>query len=444
MPVNIPWITAKTSFRPLPNYPYNLLAPIPSIGTSGPFLFNYYDILGALIKKGDEVIIVTGGVRYSYFAIADVYCSGIDTPSPTQPKSITVSPNVLVAHSAGDQIILPAKPYSRRVGGNVIGPHLPVSVGWWRPSSDAEWASYVGSHLPVPYVRPWPDSVDPQGVPWDKDSLYALSITVLNSSGHASDTFVSRTVFDTGTQANYTVWNYTDMMPVPRSPGVEYTRLGVRDWVSFGLVRTPSTVKYRQVSLSPQRYAWRTWGRSAGESEAQWHNRLSPPNNDYVPGEDLSWDAGTGVISHPTLARWQTGRDYGQGVRGGRYSLSGYASTGAGFSGFTIEVWMSNPGGSDILLHSIPVTLGAVPGGDSDVVTGAWSGVHYPATSGTAVALYCKLTGVSSPTAVHMRGMSFDNGHCLITVFPTTQVPYHTTVITGNTVAPGGLIAPFY
>jgi hypothetical protein len=241
-------------------------------------------------------------------------------------------------------------------------------------------------------------------------------------------------------------------MPVPKVIGAEYTLMTPRKMGQFytyeqrNTFEPPDTVHYNHPSYLRFRTATSNWARdheAAYASRYNWQARpqtifsYSANNNPYSGGSLLTWDTVTGRISGGLAGAVP----YINGVRGGQYSICGqcYDSASGNYTGFTIDVMLDDSGGAgQVLLKSI-VVPGAGSTGPWTVVTGTWAGVVLPTTPGVCREVYLKCTpGIPGATFVAIFGGSG------VLVSESTNVPWCVSVATGDKVAPGGLIAPFY
>ena len=443
-----------------------LTAPIPPISTIGQIR-----VLNARqIKSGEKITIVSAaGVFYEYFATSDIQVVDSTTPGYAD---IPVLPAMQATHAVFDKVYLANDKRPMQRGLNAIGDIRPFSA-YGKPDGE----SNTTPAQCVPHLRSWPWSTDIHGIPYDQSNILALSFYQVQSAFVATKEL--NNIWDystspptlTGSNIDYGAYARTDeernLIAVPKTiPLSTYTALtprqiysqvtyqsiprggyyggmpasayGVSDACRF--YRTATDNKNRSITLSPTKADWL----------AQSYQQVSPapltgsPHNvgsgvGFYPAEDPATKIMANFKPFFATPGLTNTFNYGCGSRGGTYSIQAIGYNGSGFFGqpssaCTIEIWMTRPGQSDIMLASLSFPARSL-GDPYTVQEGTWSGVQAPTANGTCCQLYAK--GYCVDTIV----MS-DPSKC--TVMPSTQVPYVFGITTGNLVAPGGLIAPFY
>lgn len=429
--------------------------PIPGVGTNGTFKFKAVAFdsgkFGRKINVGSEIIVKTGSVYYTYYSLADIPAKNFD-----ETISVPVYPPIQAAHLEDNSVILDPEKFQQRVGETVIGPMLSTSVGSTRLYADALYESETNLNgQGMPYVRDWPEANDPIGIPWGQSDLLALSFRPLNGGDHreVDDAYKSSNVYFAPSGLTHQVWTNLDRLPVPRVISSAYTKRTRRDdaryrvnETSFGTAddyyndferfRTATGNHWRVSSFGAFPYARYHWlpGVQA------FTNKLSVTNSTSGTGGPMGYNPGTGLINNVARMNGYISNIW-SGSRGGRYSLSGFAAgSPGGTCGFTLEVWTTNPGGSDIMLKSIVVPDCSTPPGAPQRVNGTWSAIHLPTNEGTVGSIYCKALPVDPlSTEVYLH-----DTNDVLNIFCTGNIPWAYSIATGNLVAPGGLIAPFY
>jgi hypothetical protein len=405
--------------------------PIPAVGVVGSITLLPGGCQINTIKKGDKITIVppSSSVRYEYTATEDAQAT-----TAGNGLTVAVLPAMQINHGRYSSVWGPVPAFRRYSAINVIQALNPTDKRTY--SLDAPFC--------VPYVEPWPWSADPNGVPWDKDNLLALSFVQQNSFGHR-DSNIDLASFSNGS------YGAGDFIPVPRILGSEYTKFtakyfGTSGYAGLGGIggsgrgycggkdamasfRTDTGIKSRDVNTMPTSDP--RWKQTA------WHPRR-PKFSTHVTGPS---EGNTGILFQQSGSQgvlpWpgsSSGLEIAVvGSRGGYYSIKGYSGNGASHGGFTIRVYQEDPGYSTILLATIVVADGY--NYPAPVTTGTWSAVVLPTVPGTVVKCYCVITpDIAGP--ISAVGLLF--------VAESTNVPWCHHVVTGNLVAPGGLIAPFY
>jgi hypothetical protein len=426
--------------------------PIPAIATNGTLKIKTVagsHKFGRKINAGSKIVVKTGATYYAYYSLADIAVKNFD-----EVISIPVSPPIQAVHAEFNDVELPSEKYHQRIGETVIGPMLSSSVGSSRLYADALYVAdtdQLGTGLP--YVRDWPDTNDPLGVPWGQSDLLALSFFPPNGGSHreTGDAYAVSNIVDSASGLTYQFWGIQDVLPVPRILSAAYTHLtrraGARYRVNefaskfaqrddyfndFERHRTATGNHWRVSSFGPfphDRYVWQP-------SVQLFGNRLSVTNSFSGTGGSLAYDPGTGYVN--LVAAMNNGlSNRWAGSRGGYYSLSGYASGPSGTCGFSLEIWTTNPGGSDIKLLTAAVPDGS---GGPVRVSGTWTDLRLPTNEGTCGVLYAK----AYPTDPTSTGIFLHDTRGPISIFATGNIPWCYSIVTGNLVAPGGLIAPFY
>ena len=410
------YIPVHGSLGPVRTYLTTLGFPVPASGSLGSLA------LRGSYKAGARLVVITAGQRYVYFVISDF--QAVDNFL----HAIPVVPAIQTLHVVGDQVEGPYPDYQKSVAMNAIVSANPRSVN----------PLYASAGYVVPYLREWPDATDPFGLSWDQSNILALSVEPIAGNNPF----------------------FAEMIPVPRTLGAEYTKFSQRSrGMLYGYYGTGSA---RGVS-SPYDISWPYQYRNAAGA---WNSRAQlKPYPHYFSSAAAEPDDGTypeaqvatgtaGMISVPIfypdpwiLLRATTeypnlgASGYAPGSRGGQYSFCGRsfdADTGTQGT-FTIEIRGIYPGLGDVLLHSVLVSSGALLWGP--VASGTWSGIVLP-TDGTGAACshYLKLIPTNPGPNVYTY-LTYGSGAVIAS---STQVPWGHTVVTGNLVAPGGLIAPFY
>lgn len=425
------WKTSVTAAEcQLPYYGY-IINPIPAIGTVGSFVIraatvtppNIYQI--PAVKKGDKLKTSDG---YTYYATEDVQAA-----NEGDSITIPVTPAMQATHANQTRVNGAAPKFIAAGGCSVIRQLNPQT-------------KTLGSNQDYtqcrPYVQPWPWDTDPCGIPWDKDNLLALSFYAPNFPSHKD--------YDVDFASLSTAYaSFPDMIPVPRTIGAEYTPMTPRYFAAqafgprgyyganeqaFGYWRTntdvinrsqyaqlPTDSRWRQMKWRPlqMKFETRTATAAAGGIAFTTSSSFARGN----PG--LLWPGTQGAWAVP-------------GSRGGRYSFGGWSSVPGApgtYSGVTVQVWQENPGFADVMLFSAHVNDGHT--GPPPITTGTWSSVVLPTVPGSVVKCYM----VIIPDIGVMANCNVGGYIC---VSESTQVPWCHHVVTGNLVAPGGLIAPFY
>jgi hypothetical protein len=445
------------SHKSVPREPYfRLTTPIPTSGTTGSLR-----VLSArAVKKGEKVTVVSSaGVFYEYFATTDVQITDSTTPGHVD---IPVLPAMQATHVSFNKVYLAGSADTIRRGYSVIGDVAPFSA-YGKPDGESNLA--LGLLACVPHLRPWPWATDIHGIPYDQANLLALSLWQVQSSFVATKeknniwNYSTSPPTLTSSNIDYGAYARTDeerrLVPVPKSIPSDYTLLTARNVFGrnsgyysmgngnnyalpqkFSLYRTATDEKNRASTLAPTRRDWIPAS----------HEQICPS-----PGTSSSHDIGGGYAIFAgedpvtkVMANWTpyfaqrslTGLQttYGPGARGGTYTLSAIGLRGPGSTACTIEIWMEIPGSADVMLstHSFPARGALDP---YTIREGVWTNLQAPAAPGTCCRVYAK--GYSADPII-ISGVS------ACTIMPSTQVPFVHGITTGNLVAPGGLIAPFY
>lgn len=398
-------------------YLTTLGSPIPASGALGSLS------LRGSYKAGARLVVITAGQRYVYFVISDF--QAVDNFL----HAIPVAPAIQALHVVGDQVEGPYPAYQKIVAMNAIVSANPRSVN----------PSYASAGYVVPYLREWPDATDPFGLSWNQSSILALSVAPVAGDNPF----------------------FAAMMPVPRTIGAEYTKLNQR---SLGIY--DGYYATGQGSSSPYFIQWVTNYRTATALQPrsglsylrqQWRpipHYFTSAVADPDDSTNLGAQVATGTQDVSSLAPWTFLRATTEypvsgnkvstvavGSRGGQYSFCGYSfdSTMGTLDSFTVQIRGNIPGLGDTLLHSVLVSSGATTWGA--VVSGTWAGVVVPTDgTGTACTYYLRIIP-TNPGANVYTYLTYGSGAVIAS---STQVPWGHTVVTGNLVAPGGLIAPFY
>ena len=428
-----------------PAYPVSVLVtPIPGVGTSGTLKIGGVRVVS--IKKGDKITVRnTDGTVWVYFSNVDIQHADLLQPS----MDVAVSPLIQAVHSTSSTVVVSGKKHVRKYGYTVIGDFAPNSA-----KGDPDGTTYFSGVTAFPHLRPWPWASDIHGIPYDQANLLALSF--YNTRSLVGPTLESNPVYDaygnlTSNDYAYGAYARTEeeraLLPVPKTMAAAYTRLIERQ-VYGGLYypsgpypqapvleyyRTATVRKDRLVTLAANRYHWRTCAPiffapalPINATTGLYSAVYADPVTGVSPYSFGGWSGG------PTTA-------HGPGVRGGTYciSCSGLTYPNSMTDVITAEIWMTRPGQSDVLLKSL--SFPSKPYTDpKDVLTGTWAGVQMPTANGTCCTTYMKFFSSGDPANITMEQYS---GYTLL---PSTQVPWAHSVATGNLVAPGGLIAPFY
>lgn len=427
-----------------PAYPVSVLvAPIPGVGTSGTLKIGGVRVVS--VKKDDKITVRnTDGTVWVYFSNVDIQHTDLLAPS----MDVAVSPLIQAVHSTSSTVTVSGKKHVRKYGRTVIGDFAPNSA-----TGDPDGTTYFSGVGAFPHLRPWPWSSDIHGIPYDQANLLALSF--YNTRSLVGPTLESNPVYDasgtlTSNDYAYGAYPRTDeeraLIPVPKTIPVDYVRLLERQVFKgayypsgpypqpplLEYYRTATGVKDRLVTLASSRYHWRAC--------APIFSSPALPVNATGFYRDVYADPVTGVSPY-VLGGWSGGPtiENGPGVRGGTYCISCSGLTYPNFftDVITAEIWMTRPGQSDVLLKSL--SFPSKPYTDpKDVLSGTWSGVQMPTAHGACCATYMKFFSSGDPANITMESNS------RYTLLPSTQVPWAHSVATGNLVAPGGLIAPFY
>lgn len=438
-----------------PVYPIGgLTTPIPGVGTSGTLKittgFGGFATKTTTVKKGDKITVYNAdGSEWVYFSTVDIQQNDLLSPS----IDVEVSPLIQAVHTASSGVRVSGKKHSSKYGYNIIGDFIPDSA-----KGQAAGGTNTGSYC-LPHVRPWPWATDIHGIAYDQANLLALSFIRVSSLD--SPSYESNPVYDAYgniVSDNYLYGAYPRtreeraLVPVPRTMPIDYTRLTSRQ-VYGGLLyssfapypqiyllapilkysRNATGAKDRSSTLAQARYFW--------QANSGVHGSYSLPINATTGLYPTVYaDSVTGVSPY-TFGGWASvySSTYGPGVRGGTYCLScsGLTYPNVMTDVITTEIWMTRPGQSDVLLKSL--TFPSKPYTDpKDILSGTWSGAQTPAAPGTCCTTYMKFFSSGDPVNITMGENS---GYTLL---PSTQVPFPHSVATGNLVAPGGLIAPFY
>ena len=432
-----------------PGYPVGVLAvPIPGIGTSGTLKIAALSVLAKTtsIKKGDKITVYnTDGSVWVYFSDVDIQQNDLLQPS----IDVAVSPLIQAVHSTSAGVTVSGKKHVRQYGYNIIGDFVPNSA-----KGDPDGTTYLSGVTAFPHLRPWPWATDIHGIPYDQANLLGLSF--YNTRSLVSPTKESNPVYDaygnlTSNDYAYGAYSRTNeeraLIPVPKTIPVDYTKLTARQ-VFSGTVypsgayplppvlqyyRTATARKNRLATMANSKYFWQPTAPifyspalAINATSGGYGNVYADPVTGVSPSAFGGWGSALSTA-------------YGPGVRGGTYCISctGVTYPNAFTDVITAEIWMTRPGQSDAMLKSLSFPSKTY-GDPKDVLTGTWSGVQIPTAHGTCCTTYMKFFSSGDPANITTSDTS---GY---TLMPSTQVPFPHTVVTGNLVAPGGLIAPFY
>lgn len=424
-----------------------LSTPIPGSGAMGSLRIGGLFPVG-VIRVGDKITVYTAGVTYVYYSTVEIVTAGYPWAA-----SVAVAPAIQTTHAVSDFVVLARLPVGKMLAMNAI-----VSANYSSADISAPGAFPNRRRGVLPWVRDWPWATDPYGISWDQSNIMALMLKPVYNSVDFDDPGAGMP------------WN----VPVPRSIGNEYTKfsprslgqargynreganaqlgpsLGDYDVLFPQESRTADSVRNRStlplLRGYPLSFLWsprpQIFSFDVAEPDTVPYGSISPLWNERINSSYMSvyqWSLIRMASDRVTFSAEKTVA-LGVGSRGGRYSVCGYFYDNAtGAPGpFAVEVRAIVPGLGDVLIHSIACTSGAVSYTYGPVVTGTWLGVVVPTDlTGTCAEFYV-LVRVPNDGSIRLTYGSN------IVVADSTQVPWAHHVITGNLVAPGGLIAPFY
>ena len=416
--------------------------PIPPSGAMGSLRISGLLPVG-VIRVGDKIAVTTSGVTYVYYSTVEIVTTGYPWAA-----SVAVSPAIQTTHVLSDLVVL-----TRLLVGKMLAMNAIVSANY--NSADVVDPGPVlrRRREVLPWVRPWPWAADPYGISWDQSNIMALMVKPVYSAVDFDDPGAGM------------LWN----IPVPRAIGSEYTKFSprllgqargdYRTGASANLFsstvdadvlfpnenRTADSVRSR-LTIVENRRGWtprpQVFTFDDADPDTVPNGSIFPSRNVRINSNSMSGGSQWALIrmasERVTFSSMKTTAE-GVGSRGGRYSICGYYHDNInGPSPFEVEVRAIVPGLGDILIHSITCTSGAVSYTYGPIVTGTWSGIVIPTDLSGTVAEFYTLIRVPNDGSLSLTYGSN------IVVADSTQVPWAHHVITGNLVAPGGLIAPFY
>ena len=404
--------------------------PMPIIGTLSPFLIRVTKTGPGIIRKGETLRIFdyTQGKDFFYTVSQDFEPIAPDTDQP-----LYVSQLIQAVHLNLSTAWVPLKIQS--IARNVI------------QSVDAYGAfdNLIDTGYPepdrkcAPYVRPWPWAADPLGIPWDQANLLMLSFYPINGQNHRMTLTDEQGLSDVIPVPKLLPSGYTEQ--TPRTTGAPAGYYGDDTYnannIAITQFRTATAIKNR-LALASIRFCWQCRAQSFpdpatafstmcyGENDLPIYNvggRFFSPSSSNAVGRSL----------------YENG-PFCSGVRGGHYAVLGQCWNGVTLCGMTVNVMLKAVAAeyadaANVLLTSFHVSTGLV------MSNAAWTGIVAAPTFGETCDIYCELIpDVIGAVPAHIPSL-FQGA---VRAHNATNVPWVHTVITGNLVAPGGLIAPFY
>ena len=420
-------------------------SPVPPSGSLGSLRLS--GSFPVQIRVGDKITVSTSGVTYVYYSSVELLTGY------AWSAFVAVFPAIQTAHAVSDTVR-----FTRLSVGKMQAMNAIVSANCNSADISVPGAVPNRRRGVLPWVRDWPWATDPYGLSWDQSNIMSLLLKPVYNSVD----------FDNPTAGQ--PWN----VPVPRAIGSEYEKFsprllgqalgdyreGATEGVGPGLSdydvlfpnenRAADSVSSRAtlplLRGYPLRLLWfprpQIFSFDVADADTVPNGSISPLWNERINSSYMSvyqWSLIRMASDRVTFSAEKTVA-LGVGSRGGRYSVCGYFYDNAtGSPGpFAVEVRAIVPGLGDVLIHSIACTSGAVAYTYGPVVTGTWSGVVVPTDlTGTCAEFYV-LVRVPNDGSIRLTYGSN------IVVADSTQVPWAHHVVTGNLVAPGGLIAPFY
>ena len=431
-----------------------LNTPIPGVGVLGSLTLLNTPVSECSVAKGSKITVTTSGTKYIYYATADIQAT-----DQTTPLVIPVAPAIQAVHAYGNNVYISGRKLTKQYGVSAIGDILPISA-----KGKADGESNPDLLVCVPHLRAWPWATDIHGIPYDQANLLALSFHQVQS--HFVATKEVNTIWDYSTfppsvlsaNVDYGAYARTNeerrLIAVPKIMDAAYTRLSPRQANGGGLCyysgnasgtslpyyyfRSGTDRKLRGNTLAPEKADWLTYAvpQTKGTPTGTPHD-LGGGYGFLMSPDPVTKICANGRPFFPSASISGYSTAYGAGCRGGSYSLSvmgNYGFGGGASSNVDLEAWMTRPGQSDVLLLSLNFPARAI-GDPYTIREGVFTNLQMPTAHGTCCQLYYK---AYCADPVIMSGASIFN------VMPTTQIPYAYHVSTGNLVAPGGLIAPFY